>query len=122
MTGLPMMGSTISLNFAGVRRGNHDPGRATFGLTQAAIDFRRGRRVRAPFASIAHEILSDASSDCSVIDTVGAQLFAYFADTGLERPHALHIAGVPDIHAEASVATLGPRLPDRSSENQARCD
>ena len=54
-----MIGSTTSLNLAGCAVATSTHGMiAPFALAQAAVDFRRGRRVRTPFASVLHEVLS----------------------------------------------------------------
>ncbi len=96
-----------------MRGGHHHPGAvAAFRRAQAAVDFRCGRGVRAPFPSIVHEVLSDTSANCSVIDAVRAQLFADLAPRRIQRAHALHVAGVPDVHGRSQRRDAGTRLPD----------
>src|SRR5580658_4236343 len=67
--------------------------------------------MRAPFASILHEVLPDASPDCSVIDTVRAQLFAYRLRGWIQGADALHVARVSDVHRGGKRGNARARLP-----------
>src|ERR1700730_1611600 len=71
---------------------------APFFRTQAAVDFSRRRGVRTPFAPIVHEVFSDTSPNCSVIDAIRAQLFAYRIYRRVERANSLHVAWIADVH------------------------
>src|ERR1019366_9234675 len=79
---------------------------------QASVDFRRRRGVRTPFAPIMHEIFSDTSPDCSVIDAVRAEFFAYRIHRWVERANAFHVAGIAHVHRRSQRRDAWPGLPN----------
>src|SRR5580658_2655806 len=95
-----------------MRRRDQYPGTlSAFALAQTAVDFRRCRGVGTPFASILHEVLSDPSANCSVIDAVRAQLFVDLRESRIERADAFHIARIADVHGGGQRRNTGARAP-----------